>query len=340
MGIESLTRRLRTVADAVVLRLDVGGINDAVRVTAVETLREEISAACHALLKPYRLCGPPSESVYVTHYTNLRTVQGILEAAGSDPAEAVLRRYSSSRFNDPEEGTLLLQALQRSDSLPHEVPKWLTSGEPRSAYIASFVAPSTSGDSPADRPRDRLRYWRYYGDDGAGCSLYVPVERRLLHRVRYGEKHLEGIVSDLTDVCNALSRVLDLSPGILPAYGPWIRARLTQPIMDFLGTVRFLHKTDQYQDEEECRVLDRKSESSDSLRFHVTNDDESMPDIRPYRLDPDLHARRIFATGAIITLGPRVRHREDIRMYFEHLLRESKISGPLVKFSEINYRLP
>ena len=108
--------------------------------------------------------------------------------------------------------------------------------------------------------------------------------------------------------------------------------------MELLGILRFLHKAAPYRDENEYRVLYGESDDGDSIRFDVAASDDSVPDIRPYYVDTDLAADKLFVTGAIITIGPSVRHSEDIRAYFEHLLRTADLLGPVVRISEVRYR--
>ena len=110
--------------------------------------------------------------------------------------------------------------------------------------------------------------------------------------------------------------------------------------MDLIGTLRFLHKPAPYRDENECRVLGGVDDGSNSFGFDVTKTDSAVLDIRPYYTDSDLTVDKILVTGAIITIGPCVRYPEDIRAYFEHLLRRANLLGPVVKISEVKYRTP
>lgn len=325
--------KLRALANAIARRLENSPPTDGDETIAVAPLQETITAIRRSLLERYRL--PSSSDSPVTHYTRLSVVQAILDAAASKSPAAGLRRYSSSRFNDPTEGTLLLNALRERSSTCFALD------DPRPAYIASFVAPANGTHDNSREPTfDNLRYWRYYGDDGAGCSLHVPVPRHRLHRVLYGDEYLEQTVADLAGLCDALSRVLNASSHLPPVYRFTIRDRLTRPIVDLIGTVRFLHKASPYRDENECRVLGSETEGRDSLHFDVSNTEGPIPDIRSYRVDSDLAAKEILVTGAVITVGPCVPHAEDIRAYFEHLLEEAALPGPVVRISEVRYRTP
>ena len=203
MSLKSLIGDLRTLADAVARHLKSHRLDDVGKADAVAPLREKIIAIRDALLNRYRLPTSSSKSVFVSHYTKLCVVQAILKEACNNPNGAALRRYSSSRLNDPTEGILLLGALRDS------APACLDPNDTRPAYIASFVAPQDDRDEDSSEPTfDNLRYWRYYGDDGAGCSLHVSVQRDRLHRVLYGATDLKETVRDLADVCGALSGVL------------------------------------------------------------------------------------------------------------------------------------
>lgn len=334
MSLELGIEKLRALAYAIARRLENPRLRDGEETTVVAPLREMTTEIRRSLLDRYRLSSPSGDT-RVTHYTKLSVVRAILDAASTNSPDAALRRYSSPRFNDPTEGTLLLNALRERN------PTCFALDDPRPAYIASFVAPTdgTHDDSP-EPTFDNLRYWRYYGDDGAGCSLHVPVRRHRLHRVLYDNEYLDQTVADLSCVCDALSPVFDVSSHLPQVYRFAIHDRLTRPVVDLIRTVRFLHKAAPYRDENECRVLDRESEGRDSLRFDVSNTDSSDLDVRPYRVDPDLVAKQILITGAIITVGPRVHHAEDIRAYFENLLQEADLLGPVVRISKVRYRTP
>lgn len=335
-GISDLIGALRVSAEAVKCQIEDGSTPENEKVEGMDLLHQQINQIRTALLTERYGFGPESpDHLFVTHYTRLQTVKSILTAAAADTGDdAVLRRYSSSRFNDPEDGLLLLDRLDTDSA-----PDWLTPADPRPAYVASFVAPSDTLNEPAHPlPMDRLRYWRFYGDNGTGCSIYVRVARARLSRVLYGEKDIETTAAHLRKMCDALRGVLDPQLQCSPDYKRRIQHALESKVQDLLTTVRFLHKDEAYSDENECRVLDRTEEDEGTIHFSVGSHDDSMVEVRSFRTDADLVAHEIFTTGAIITIGPCVSHKEEVRAYFEHLLRRAGLQGHIVKISKESYR--
>lgn len=334
--ISDLVDLLRKNAEAVRHRLEDGSVPESKKYASVDLLQKRLNQIRTALLTTLYGVDPHSSGqVFVTHYTGLQTVRGILTAAAAGNGdEAVLRRYSSSRFNDPEDGLLLLKHVCASST-----PPWLTPADPRPAYVASFILPGDDENTPVNTPSDRLKYWRFYGANGTGCSIRVPVPRDRLHRVLYGEQSLEKTTTYLSGTCTALRAVLDPHLRISQEYRCRIQNTVKESVQGLFATVRFLHKNAAYRDENECRVLDSADDNAATIRFSVENADDSGVDVRPFRTDPDLHARNIFATGSTITIGPCVAHKEDVRAYFEYLLGKANLSGPTVNISKVRYRV-
>lgn len=270
----------------------------------------------------------------VSHYTTLAATTSMLRglANGEEPT---LRLYDSAHCNDPGEGNFLLNEFISSGNY-----RWLERGsEAGHAYLTSFVeSEEIVGSEDVTDMSDDLVFWRSYGANGNGCSLTVNVPQNLLRRVKYGRSETE-------ETRKAVLPVLD-------AVGPLARANddfagaISRTIWRGLKSVRYLYKGEAYHHERECRVLEPgypPGAEPDDVRFETTGQDDELLRVRHYREEHRLALRNLLTSRSKLVLGPSIKDRYSIRLYFEDLRRRARIGTPgLHKFeialSTIRYR--
>ena len=261
-----------------------------------------------------------SSNDLVVHYTALDAAVNMLQSARRG-APSVLRLYDSGHLNDPDEGLFLQKCFQNS-------PIWATDQSPSNAYVASFILPP-NGQLP--RCQDNLAFWRAYGRDGFGCSLTIRVPRSRLRRVIYGANGAQSAVTALCPVTSAINPLLLINEQI--------RAILVNAFWRASANIRFLYKTDPYQDENEARiVIDRDDIDAQHIKFATSNTGRFGTILRHYVLDNELENETMFSSGSNITLGPCVPNGLDVQASLRTLVDRTGLAGPRINISRINYR--
>ena len=258
-----------------------------------------------------------------THYTSLETVLRMLSQETSD-GNASLRLYDSLHCNDPEEGEFLVNYLS---SAPEH--RWLAEGSSGGhAYIASLIADEQERDLS-----NELVFWRTYGDEGAGCSLTMVVENRLLRRVLYGE----GQVKPTRDL---LSPVLDVLQPVAERFES-LRMAMSGTIWRRLEAVRFLYKNSAYDFEKEYRVVlttDSPGYDQDRVRFEPRDDGGGLSRVKHFYEMDELALKRTMTSGSKLVLGPCVPDQYSVKLYLKHLQRQAGINDFRIEASTIPYR--
>ena len=249
----------------------------------------------------------------VTHYTSLAAatsmLQGLAYGRGS-----TLRLYDSSHSNDPDEGGHLVRDL--SSNGKH---RWLEQGSGVGhAYITSFVRDKDGRDMSDD-----LVFWRTYGGDGTGCSLTVDVRVQLLRRVLYEP-------ADMKAVRRTLLPILDAATPLAQADDHCAKA-ISETIWKRLARVRYLYKDVAYHHEQEYRVAlleDSPDIRPRGVRFEPYEDSGSIVEVRHYCEIAGLDLRKLLASNSNVVLGPSVRDRYSVRLYFEALKQQARADDP------------
>ena len=258
-----------------------------------------------------------------THYTSLGTVLRMLSQETSG-GNASLRLYDSLHCNDPEEGEFLVSYLS---SAPEH--RWLAEGSSGGhAYIASLIMDEQERDLS-----NELVFWRTYGDEGAGCSLTMVVETKLLRRVLYGE----GQVEPTRDL---LLPVLDVLQPVAERYES-LRKEISGTIWRRLEAVRFLYKNSAYDFEKECRVVlttDSPGYDQDRVRFEPRDDGGGLSRVKHFYEMDELALKITMASGSKLVLGPCVPDQYSVKLYLKHLQRQARISDFRIEASDIPYR--
>ncbi len=281
-------------------------------------------------------------SVVLIHYTTIAALVSILGGAeainrkeaisGSVPNDALsfaqrepssIRLYDTEHSNDQDEGEYLVRSLRL-----YEKYDWIEDRQAHHAYVASFIQPNDNANV-----RDNLVYWRTYGNNGEGCSISISIHKDKVRKVLYGEEGMSYTCTVVSTLLNKMDHIVsecELSSGI--------RRVLSASIWKILSQVQYLHKSDAYDYERECRfVVPWEEKIRDDVLFEYEEMNDQSPRIRHYIECNALDAREVLQSGSCITLGPRVTHRGSVRLLIEALLRTSGLPTQ-VKFSEISYR--
>lgn len=260
----------------------------------------------------------------VIHYTSIGVLMSLLKRLEEGEERVSLRAYDAVHFNDPNEGRLLTSLI------PDEYEWMKTDKKPR-AYVTSFVVSDEKDDFS-----DNLMLWRHYGNEDEGCSLSIPVYdkslRKKLKKVKYG-----------TDLArNAMQQIERILENIRPLTGHErfhvLSPRLYDIVSQNFDRIRYLHKHEAYKHENECRLVINEHESVEEARFEYRERNASFPKIKGYLEPKYLHARKIFVTGSVITLGPAVSEKEYMKDDLEKYLKKMQLYGPEVKVSSVSYR--
>ena len=236
-----------------------------------------------------------------------------------------LRLYDTIHTNDPTEGRFFRESLETvARSVFHRLPRMILRPKPEYAYIASFVR--ASGLDKADK----LDYWLAYGHRGYGCSIAIPLANfptsLPILRVQYGK-------SAASRAGERLASFLDRFPTDSSAPSDPFRS-----LFQTLSSIPYFHKPRSYRYESECRLLVLPQEWSGDPIFQLRTSSDGSTSVRHYLQHPDLRPQGIFVTGTVITLGPSISARENVRRAIRSLLGHHRLSGPDLAFSKIPYR--
>ncbi len=258
-----------------------------------------------------------------THYTSLEAVLSMFSQE-IEGGSASLRLYDSLHCNDPEEGNFLVSSL--SSTPAH---RWLAEGSSGGhAYIASLIVDEQDQDLS-----NELLFWRTYGNEGAGCSLTMNVETRLLRRVLYGE----GPVAVTREL---LSPVLDVVQPLAERYES-LRKEMSGTIWRRLEAVRFLYKNSAYDFEKECRVVlttNAPGYDQGSVSFEPRGSGSPLSRVRHFYEMDELALKSTLTSGSKLVLGPCVPDQYSVKLYLEHLQCRTKINNFRIEASDIPYR--
>ena len=316
---------------------------------AIDYIRYALRPAlCAAVdeVKPHILSGHDVDIATirnVVHYTSLPALFAMVsEPSALSDAEAkrgqadqretdyrFLRLYDTANLNDPGEGAYFLKRFTKA----YDVVRI-------SAYAASFVSPDEAATDPVTT-RDNLVFWRQYGKDGRGCSISVPAVRFAgdrsvlkLWKIVYGSERAEEDAARLRPIVERLDKIdKDASADADLA------RHLTLTILESLGEIPYLYKSDAYLYEHECRIvaLEPAFDDCGGMRYALDGRPGNAR-LRMYGVHPALSLTNILSTGSVITLGPTVPNVENVQYTVERLLKSVGIEGVPVKCSGIQYR--
>ena len=310
--------------------------------------QDTLNAIANVIAEKHQIQKPTDDNLMVVHYTAISGVISMLQDAEVDalnenpdkPRSNYLRMYSTVGSNDPGEGTYLnrflpndIQGRNASDNVARSEPQKETH---QYSYVASFIRPNDQGR--AHEAADNLVFWRSYGREGTGCSLTVQVPRHELRAVIYGEKDTKDNSARLT---NEIGRLLAVAKRLEEKAGVSLES-LNEAIDFAMERVRYFYKSEAYRYEQECRIVETPAtiEGTAMRPFFEHSGPPGQERTKRYINNPMLAINKLFVSGTVITLGPRVPNVQDTKEYMEQLLTEAGSIGSRVQCSEIEYRNP
>ena len=292
---------------------------------------------------------PTSASLWVVHYTSIPAILSMLKAAGGylrdenpeQPDGGYLRMYSTVGSNDPGEGVYLDRFLpdeiQGRDTGDNVVSPGAQRKIHRYAYVASFITPDNQ--EHVRKAADNLVFWRFYGREGAGCSLQVQIPRDKLQKVAYGQDDAQDGAALLTEKIAHLQTVaerIEHQTRVSPEH-------LNGMIEFAIERVRYLYKSSAYSSEQECRIVETPATASERglHPYFEHSGPQGQETTKRYINHPDLATSKLFVSGSVIRLGPRVPNVADAKDHIEQLLANAGLTlRTKVKLSSIEYRNP
>ena len=292
---------------------------------------------------------PLDQKSSLVHYTSWKSALSMFGQAHRNP---ILRMYNYEHCNDPEEGRIKppdwkdveeemenwVKAILKTES----DRRWIDNVKFGSTYGCSFSS-GTAGEI-----EDNLTYWRFYGNNGQGCSLKISrfnqenkeiVDAYNVHKVRYRSKDFEGAYPEKEEdekVAERLRELLDVSREIVDKTSEDYRHEICKAITEKLYRVIYgyyhLIKDIAYRSECEWRMIKVRPEWND-IRYDTTS--ENL--VRRYVDGPVIG--ELLRSGSVITVGPTLVNPDIARDCLLHLIEKAPgIDYVPVKTSTRKYR--
>ena len=284
---------------------------------------------------------------------------------GDLEAKNEMRLYNIQYLNDPQEGQPLLEQAENGfnelltfySNVETKEPKAEALIEPLplrgldfSVYVGSFTLKT-----------DRLDLWRAYGNDGDGYCIVTPFAdfepstnsihkgnkdqkshqteqprfpdtvQRKLYKVFYEEKELKETINQIRPFIEKIAKHRDLSAKKTKAKGirfPETYEKINLTVREILSELLYLYKNDQYQSEEEVRIISPQPISSKNLHL-----DEQTPAKLYVKTEPFL-----FHRNSKIILGPKVSDPVQISLELKKRLDQNRFRDVDIEISKIKYR--
>ena len=283
----------------------------------------EFLQSIYPVSRPQTSAPPPS----LVHYTGLETLFSMLDR----DKPGYLRLYDTIHSNDPTEGVFFDDHLKNNAAALHaSLPSLILNHHPGYAYISSFIRASKN------RASDKLKYWLAYGRNGHGCSIAIPYSDFSpglpILRVQYGKAAVELVARQI------VSLFKHFPTSILQHFAPGTSAVGSSSPFNVFSSIPYFHKPRSYSYEAECRLflspIDRLCDPKYQPKYTV----DGTPTVRHYVEHDSLRLGGVFFTGTVITLGPSIPRRENVKRALDALLRCHHLSGARVVCSRIPYR--
>lgn len=256
---------------------------------------------------------------YAAHYTYAQTPKFLLQSA----ADNKMRQFDGDYMNDPEEGRYVVDVMvaaaqgcthQHKGAFVERLTKLRNSRLLYSAYrTATFLScwTITKIKPGFEDSSDSLNHWRFYGDDGKGACLMVPLVNLLpifpdqLFRVIYGtesrgggeaaaERPIRQLKDGLTTRLNSLRR----------SYGNAMQD--LEEVIQATHPLLFLFKSSEYAAEREVRSIVHKPDYSTASGVLFDQRD-------PKRAYIDGNAG-LISNNSILYFGPKSDHKHAIEV--------------------------
>lgn len=256
---------------------------------------------------------------YAAHYTNAHTPRYMLQSA----ADNKMRQFDGDYMNDPEEGRYVVDVMvaaaqacthQHKGAFVERLTKLRESRLLYSAYRkATFLScwTITQIKPGFEESSDSLNHWRFYGDDGKGSCLMVPLANLLpvfpnqLYQVTYGtesrgggaaaaERPIRQLKDGLTTRLSSLRRSYPLAMQDLEEV-----IQATHPLL-------FLFKSSEYAAEREVRSIVHKPDyaTASGVLFDQREPKRAYIDGNP----------GLVSNNSILYFGPKADHKHAIEV--------------------------
>ena len=282
-----------------------------------------------------------SVSECLSHYTSISVLRSILDLSDIEEGggESVLRLYNIEYSNDPEEGRFVFN----SDVLKVLLP-YMDEYDQHNTYVSSFT----------DSGGDVLNMWRLYGADGEGVSVTIPTKTlydvgdcltmscRALQSFMNSED-LQDVIRnennfclyktyyDSEDIRNELQVYLKAIIDRAKVNGDFDKPEAYSVLMKLFimstDEIRFLYKDRGYDIEHEYRLVSYHAIGSSSLRL----DERESPKLY-------VKSKDVFGNGGVITIGPKVKNRLELKLEIEYRLKKLGLRDVKVQYSKVSYR--
>lgn len=260
----------------------------------------------------------PSEEEYGAHYTAVETPKLLLK---NNASGNIMRLYDGDYMNDPEEGRYVVDIMiAAAEECTHKhkakfverlsklrKTRLLFSAYQQATFLSSWtitkIKPGTEDSA------DSLNHWRFYGRDGTGACLIVPMGElvkkfpKQIFKVAYGTEMRGGGSS-------ASQRPINLFKQGLISRFSGMRDTLQNALIDLEQAIQathpllFLFKSSDYSTEEEARIIIHKPSYSaaNGVKF-----DEREPRQAYVEGGAD-----IICDGSIVFYGPKSNYKNSI----------------------------
>ncbi|MBW8832631.1 MAG: hypothetical protein JF606_25185 [Burkholderiales bacterium] len=261
----------------------------------------------------------PTPGEFAAHYTGAQTPKSLLQSA----ADNKMRQFDGDYMNDPEEGRYLVDVMiaaaqackhQHKGAFVERLTKLRESRLLYSAYRkATFLSCWTITQIKAgfEDSADSLNHWRFYGDDGRGSCLMIPLANLLpifpnqLFRVTYGTESRGGGASA---AARPIRQVKDGLTSRLNAMRQSYRNAMDdlEEVIQATHPLLFLFKSSEYSAEREVRSIVHKDDyaTASGVLFDQRDPKRAYIDGNP----------GLVSNGSILYFGPKADHKHAIEV--------------------------
>jgi hypothetical protein len=283
------------------------------------------------------------KDVYAAHYTAATTPRLMLDSASSN----LMRQYDGDYMNDPEEGRYLVEIMieaakkckhqSKGDFVEHfsrlRNSRLLYSSYKKCTFLSSWT--QTTVKKQNKDACDSLNHWRFYGQDGKGAAILIPMKnlaltfKNQLFKVEYGVDQRGG---GSASGGRAAKVLLDLLIKRLDALQKTkaIAMKELETVIQEMHPLLFLFKSNEYVSEKEIRSIVHKTDydSTQNVKFDTHRETE------PSQAYVE-SAAGLITSGSIIYFGPKSNQKYAIELMGKAANRSLKID---VYLSNMPYR--
>jgi hypothetical protein len=260
----------------------------------------------------------PSPEEFGAHYTSAETPKLLLK---NNAAGNIMRLYDGDYMNDPEEGRYVVDVMiAAAEECTHKhkakfverlsklrKTRLLFSAYQQATFLSSWTI--TKIKPGMEESADSLNHWRFYGRDGKGSCIIVPMTElvnkfpKQIYRVAYGTEMRGGGSSASQKPINQFKL------GLVQRFSA-MRGAQKNALIDLEQAIQathpllFLFKSSDYSTEEEARIIIHKPSyaAADGVRF----------DDREPRQAYVEGGQGIICDGSIVFYGPKSDYKNSI----------------------------